>query len=342
MSIWQSKLEYALISSTAVWIAAIVCASTVCAQPLIFEDFEDQTLATNVQVNLGTIDGGFASFVDDSGTTRARVTAVQDFTSEIMTFSWDMKAPVVETTGGMELLIRAGIGTTHQTLQNADWIFEVIAYRNDPVDPTRFDFANNGNESLFVVVNNKASDLSFTSPIDASSVTIPGFNYIAYVKNNETDAFGTLKPVSAFMDRNGAEAGFGTMSRFGIGTSSNGHQGTFALDNVRVVPEVSFSTIVTPPPKLGDTDGDMDVDLDDFEPIRANFRNSVTLRSQGDLVRNNRVDFDDFRQWKTAFLAGGGSLVGVDLGFGENVPEPSTGLLLLLAIGMLTGRRRAT
>ncbi|HEX2476031.1 MAG TPA: LamG-like jellyroll fold domain-containing protein [Lacipirellulaceae bacterium] len=96
-----------------------------------------------------------------------------------------------------------------------------------------------------------------------------------------------------------------------------------------------------PPPLPGDVDLDGDVDMDDFTPIRDNFRKAVSTRAQGDLVRNNTVDFDDFRQWKTAFLGGGGSLDGVDLGFAGNVPEPATGMLLLFAIVILTGRRRA-
>lgn len=74
----------------------------------------------------------------------------------------------------------------------------------------------------------------------------------------------------------------------------------------------------------GDTDGDGVVELTDFDPIRANFRNAVASRAEGDLVPNGRVDFDDFRQWKTAFTGAGGSLAGIDLGFGTNVPEPSS------------------
>jgi hypothetical protein len=67
------------------------------------------------------------------------------------------------------------------------------------------------------------------------------------------------------------------------------------------------------------------------------------MRSEGDLVTNGFVDFDDYRQWKTAFLAGGGSLAGIDLGFLTSVPEPATGLLAAIA-GMAllpaTARRR--
>jgi hypothetical protein len=74
----------------------------------------------------------------------------------------------------------------------------------------------------------------------------------------------------------------------------------------------------------GDTDGDgiPGEFPDDFEPIRANFRKAVTTRNQGDLVPNGIVDFDDFRQWKTAHLAAGGSMVGIDLF--ASIPEPAT------------------
>jgi len=92
---------------------------------------------------------------------------------------------------------------------------------------------------------------------------------------------------------------------------------------------------------LGDTDGDgIGGEFpDDFNPIRANFRKSVTSREMGDLVPNGIVDFDDFREWKAAHLGGGGSLEGLDLGF-LNVPEPSTGALALVAMLGIGVRRR--
>jgi hypothetical protein len=95
----------------------------------------------------------------------------------------------------------------------------------------------------------------------------------------------------------------------------------------------------------GDTDGDGNPGEypDDFEPIRANFRKQVELRTQGDLVRDNVVDFKDFHEWKTVFLGGGGSLANVNLAFLNNVPEPtscSLAILALASIAQTTVRRR--
>jgi hypothetical protein len=115
------------------------------------------------------------------------------------------------------------------------------------------------------------------------------------------------------------------------------------IDNVLLVAGASFDrgAFSTMPPVPGDTDGNREVNMEDFEPIRANFRKAVTLRNQGDLVRNGVVDFDDFRQWKTAVLGGGGSLAGVDFGSLSNVPEPGTVGLLLAAFAIAaTGTTR--
>lgn len=92
---------------------------------------------------------------------------------------------------------------------------------------------------------------------------------------------------------------------------------------------------------LGDTDGDGIVEYpEDFNPIRANFRKLVSTRAMGDLTGDGRVDFADFRQWKTGYLSGSGtSLDGIDLGFLASVPEPSSALLLLIAIGGVVARR---
>ncbi|HEY3391547.1 MAG TPA: hypothetical protein VGK58_02485 [Lacipirellulaceae bacterium] len=95
---------------------------------------------------------------------------------------------------------------------------------------------------------------------------------------------------------------------------------------------------------LGDTDGDgIGGEFpDDFEPIRANFRKAVSERNMGDLVDDNVIDFDDFHEWKAAFV-GGGSVAGMDIDF-FSVPEPASAALAVVAFlsaGTLIRTRRS-
>lgn len=93
------------------------------------------------------------------------------------------------------------------------------------------------------------------------------------------------------------------------------------------------------PPLLGDTNGNGIVELNpDLDPIRTNYLQEVTARADGDLTGDEFVDFADFRQWKTAYLATGESLVGVDLSF-VAVPEPATFCLLLFGLSAAAGVR---
>jgi hypothetical protein len=89
--------------------------------------------------------------------------------------------------------------------------------------------------------------------------------------------------------------------------------------------------VVANPPTPGDVDDNGIVNMLDFDPIRDNFRKTVTTRAQGDLNRDFLVNFTDFREWKAAFLGTGGSLAGLDLGFLANVPEPTSLAMALLA-----------
>jgi hypothetical protein len=100
--------------------------------------------------------------------------------------------------------------------------------------------------------------------------------------------------------------------------------------------------IVANPPTLGDVDDNGVVNMLDFNPIRDNFRKTVTTRAQGDLNRDFLVNFTDYHEWKAAFLGMGGSLAGVDLRFLANVPEPTSLALALLAYlaGCNTTRQR--
>jgi hypothetical protein len=130
--------------------------------------------------------------------------------------------------------------------------------------------------------------------------------------------------------------------RFGIGSSTTADVGTFAIDNVLVMPGATFERdiVVGPTCILGDVDCNNVVEFADFEPIRANFRKTVETRAGGDLVRNGIVDFADFHEWKNAFLGAGGSLAGVDLGFLASVPEPGTVALMLMGWAAITGNAR--
>lgn len=78
--------------------------------------------------------------------------------------------------------------------------------------------------------------------------------------------------------------------------------------------------------RAGDVDGDGDVDMTDFNMIKANFRTSVASRTMGDLTGDGFVDLADFRQWKDNDpLAGAGA--------GAAIPEPAA--LVLAACGLL-------
>jgi hypothetical protein len=320
--------------------ALLLTARTSSAQ-LFYEDFEDTTLATNGTQNFGTIAGGIISYNDTDPNSRARYVVRQTFSDPVTTYSFDVKAPVIATgTGGNELVFRAGIGaTTNNTLQAAEFIFEAVLFRTAN-GGSQGAYTNNGNESMFLVANNQANPISFTSPVDSTNVTLNAYQYIPYIKNNDTGVFGQLKGITNMVDQDPTTSGFGTVVRFGIGSSANGNTGTFAMDNVRVVSGINFAGAAPQTP--GDVDGDGDVDIDDFNIIRDNFRKTPRSRSQGDLTSDGLVSLVDFKQWKAAFFGAGGSAAGLNLSFLDGaVPEPSCGLLALIGlVGVLTRRSR--
>lgn len=94
----------------------------------------------------------------------------------------------------------------------------------------------------------------------------------------------------------------------------------------------------------GDVTGEGNVTIDDYFVIRNNFRSTVTLITEGDIngpngVRDGVVDFNDFIEWRTEFVAAGNSLAGLDLSL-TAVPEPATASLLLITLAMLGIKRR--
>jgi hypothetical protein len=335
------RIQTAAIAIAALAACFFMGTATASAQTLFYEDFADTTLATGGSQQSGTIANGVITYNDTSATNRARFVDVQNFTDPVMTFSFDVTAPVFNVSGfDNELLFRAGNLTTANTLGSTEFVMEVILYRtatNGTTGGTRAPFANNGNESVYVVANNQASSLSFSSPIDASNVTLNANQYISYVHNKTTDTWATMKSATTYTTPTCPTCSGVALQRFGIGSSSNAHEGGFALDNVRVVDGVDFSSpggVIIP----GDVNGDGFVTIDDFNVIKDNFRQSPRGRTQGDLTGDGLVSLPDFTQWKGAFTGSGGSITGLDLSF-VSVPEPSTISLLVLVSCMLTGRR---
>ena len=213
-------------------------------QELYFEDFEDATLTGNTNLTLGNVAAGHADFLDDSTTTKGyvmvRATPEIQFTSPVMTFSFDTVAPVTVAAGAdNELMIRGGNGTSASMPSSSQDVFEVILYRSTGGGTgggPRNAFLNNGNESLFVVVNNQATELNFNNPVDSSPVMLAGNSYIAYLRDNDSGNYAEQKGATPLDPIGGTT----TIERFGIGNASNAYQGTFSLDNVLVSDAVWF------------------------------------------------------------------------------------------------------
>jgi hypothetical protein len=217
------------------------------AAVLYYEKFEDTSLEADTTTNFATIAGGIASFNDASTTTRGRFVVRRPFDDDVMTFAFDTAAPVTNVSGSdNELIFRGGIGTSNNTLSSSEFIVEAVLFRTSGGGTgggVRGDFLNNGNETMYLVANNSENPIMFDNPAGGGTITLNPFQYIPFIRNNDTGVFGTVKGVDDMEDRNGADPGPGTIIRFGIGNSSNGHQGTFAIDNVRV-----YSGVVLPEP----------------------------------------------------------------------------------------------
>jgi hypothetical protein len=184
-------------------------------------------------------------------------------------------------------------------------------------------------------------------------------NTWVHLAGTMTDAGGGLFTYRLY--RNGTEVamlegGPGLLGDYSVGWAIGARGGVAGqerewngfIDDVRMYnhpltpAEIQEIMIGGPPPIAGDTDGDGTGGEfpDDFLPIQMNFRKNVTMRTEGDIARNGRVDFDDFHQWKTAFQGAGGSLAGLDLGFFSNAPEPtSVSLVMVAACGIAAHAR---
>jgi hypothetical protein len=103
-----------------------------------------------------------------------------------------------------------------------------------------------------------------------------------------------------------------------------GSNNPIGFDNVRVNTDTTCG--------LGDVDCNGTINLTDFNAIRDHFRLTVGSRADGDLNGDGKVDFTDFREWKSNYA-------GPFAGFNA-VPEPTSVVLLGIAASIVCGRRR--
>jgi hypothetical protein len=294
---------------------------------LYYEDFTDDVINVNGTLNNGVIADGIASLDDALATNRASFVVRQDFISEVMTFQFDFVAPIVPTGTSdpqerMELIMRAGVGTGNNTMSSPEHVVEAIAFRTTSRLPL-----NNGKESLFLVFNNKATELTFPSPVDGLDVILPAYNYVPYVLDRENTVWSQHKAPghSNLAEEEPARV----ITRLGIGSSTNGDIGTFAIDNVFVRSGVFFDRTfppVTPPALVGDFDDDLDVDADDLTIWKTSFATNVLADADND----GDSDGEDFLLWQRNVVPG--TPVGA-------VPEPTA--LALSAIAALAAPNRA-
>ncbi len=111
--------------------------------------------------------------------------------------------------------------------------------------------------------------------------------------------------------------------------------GTFSLLQADNAGQNMYGVVIQPGSAgvIGDVNGDLIVDISDFDLIRQNFRTGTTLE-QGDLDFSGLVDLADFKIWKNAFSGPGAP---------ASVPEPSTWALLCMgaaAAGIVRYRKR--
>jgi hypothetical protein len=107
----------------------------------------------------------------------------------------------------------------------------------------------------------------------------------------------------------------------------------YNFDEIRI--GSTFADVTPMIPNNPDFNGN-GIGLDDFDTIKNNYLTGDVF-AEGDANHDGTVNHLDFFLWRTAFLSGGGSLAGVSFSF---VPEPSTGVSLLIGcLVALNGRR---
>jgi len=206
-------------------------------------------------------------------------------------------------------------------------------------------------EPQFRMINTAGADLRFEARNGgvfaslSTPITVGQWYNVWMVVNTNTDTW------DAYINTGTANATAGDLKLANIGFRNGvaanplttflvygGAGGVLAgsIDDIYINAGLNLTNFTPPEFVPGDTDGNGVVEYpQDFNPIRDNFQKTVALRTQGDLNRDGKVEFADFREWKSAFLAGGGSLEGINLNF-AGVPEPTSACLVTFAAALMT------
>ena len=173
---------------------------------------------------------------------------------------------------------------------------------------------DNNNTHLIVMkmvfsADNNADNISlFLDPIDSVEPIVP-----SAVAANINFTMSAISTISAFGNASGIRPAFDELR---VGT-----------EYIDVLPEL---------PLAGDTNGDDQVNMLDYQAIISHMNLTGQPLANGDVTGDGRVTIADYRFWKDrrTDLSGAGSVEG------GNVPEPSSGLLLLTAITLAVLPRR--
>ncbi|MDZ4783736.1 MAG: PEP-CTERM sorting domain-containing protein [Planctomycetia bacterium] len=197
----------------------------------------------------------------------------------------------------------------------------------------RLDVTVNAAATAYILIDNRLSDTSNANPptFDATHmqwIIDQGWAPTAHGLNRAGDP--ALPDEVAF-----DEGANDTIEQYYSVYQKAFPAGTFSLFQADNAGQNMYGVVVKPGAAavVGDVNGDLFVDIQDFDIIRLNFRTGTTPE-QGDLDFSGLVDLSDFKIWKNAFS--GPLPVGV--------PEPSAFMLLgmgLAAAALVRVRRSA-
>ncbi|MGD9635307.1 MAG: PEP-CTERM sorting domain-containing protein, partial [Pirellulales bacterium] len=88
----------------------------------------------------------------------------------------------------------------------------------------------------------------------------------------------------------------------------------------------------------GDFNGDGSINTSDYLILRDNLQEAHTYEFEGELTGDYLVDLNDFRAFKTIYDSANGA--GSFAVMAQSVPEPSTGVLVLLLASLVAGAQR--